>query len=332
MKNKKALYIVLLFLAITAALSFTAIRTIALIDEFEVSVGYYAHDAVFPSVFTWGAVAVVAIIFIVTFIIRRALDSVNQESESGAIIFSAALMSFMIIAVLISDIFALDGLPDTFTLLSMIFAFPAALYPLIGVAIPIKSKNGKILLSAFLMLWLFAVTLNIYFADGVAINNPNRTLELTTIACYLLFFVNECRYNVGTAKGWSYIAFGLSSVVVGGLYSLPNIILALMNSYPDTLDFTFELILCVIWLYALMRMCVHSGDLDEIAEAEEEEADVYDEEPEQTSETEVSNEPSNADEEAKKGEESADKASEEIDILAEITPLTKAEQIKETQE
>lgn len=327
MKNKKALYIVLLFLAITAALAFTAIRTIALIDEFEVSVGYYAHDAVFPSVFTWGTVAVVAIIFIVTFIIRRALDSVNQESDSGAIIFSAALVSFMIIAVLISDIFALDGLPDIFTLLSMIFAFPAALYPLIGVAIPIKSKNGKIFLSAFLMLWLFAVTLDIYFADGVAINNPNRALELTTIACYLLFFVNECRYNVGTAKGWSYIAFGLSSVVVGGLYSLPNIILALMNSYPDTLDFTFELILCVIWLYALMRMCVHSGDLDEAADAEEE-SDISDEEPEQAIEAEVSNETINEDKEAEKGDESAGDTSEEVDVV----PLTEIEQIKETQE
>lgn len=272
MKNKKLVYIILLFVAITSALALTAVRTIALIDEFDASIGYYAHDAVFPSVFTWGAVAVVIVIFIVTFIIRRPLDSVNQDSDSGAIIFSAALMAFMIIAVLISDIFSLNGTPGTFTLITMIFAFPAALYPLVGVALPIKSKNGKIILSAFLMLWLFAVTLNIYFADGVAINNPNRALELSAVACYLFFFVNECRYNVGTAKGWSYIAFGLSSVVIGGIYCLPNIVLALMKLYPDTLNFTFELVICVIWIYILMRMCVHAADLDE-DEEEEEDAD-----------------------------------------------------------
>lgn len=279
MKNKKLVYIILLFAAITAALAFTAIRTIALIDEFDASEGYYAHDAVFPAVFSWGAVATVAVIFIVTFIIRRALDAVNADSDSGAVVFSAAMMAFMIIAVLISDIFELDGIPGTFTLLTMIFAFPAALYSLIGVALPIKSKNGRIILSAFLLLWLFAVTLNIYFADGVAINNPNRSLELTAVALYLFFFVNECRYNVGTAKGWSYIAFGLSSVVVGGMYCLPNIILALMKLYPETLNFTFELIVAVIWVYILMRMCVHAADLDdEDEEDEDDEGEVLAEE------------------------------------------------------
>lgn len=277
MKNQKLVYIILLFVAITAALAFTAVRTIALIDEFDAADGYYAHDAVFPAVFTWGAVVIIAVIFIVTFIIRRALNAVNPDSDSGAVIFSAAMMAFMIIAVLISDIFELNGMPGTFTLLTMIFAFPAALYSLIGVALPIKSKNGKIVLSAFLMLWLFAVTLNIYFADGVAINNPNRALELTAVALYLFFFVNECRYNVGTAKGWSYVAFGLSSVVVGGMYCLPNVILALMKLYPETLDFTFELIIAVIWVYILMRMCVHAADLDDDEEADDEEADPTEE-------------------------------------------------------
>lgn len=277
MKNQKLVYIILLFVAITAALAFTAVRTIALIDEFDAADGYYAHDAVFPAVFTWGAVVIIAVIFIVTFIIRRALNAVNPDSDSGAVIFSAAMMAFMIIAVLISDIFELNGMPGTFTLLTMIFAFPAALYSLIGVALPIKSKNGKIVLSAFLMLWLFAVTLNIYFADGVAINNPNRALELTAVALYLFFFVNECRYNVGTAKGWSYVAFGLSSVVVGGMYCLPNVILALMKLYPETLDFTFELIIAVIWVYILMRMCVHAADLDDDEEADDEEADPAEE-------------------------------------------------------
>ena len=277
MKNQKLVYIILLFVAITAALAFTAVRTIALIDEFDAADGYYVHDAVFPAVFTWGAVVIIAVIFIVTFIIRRALNAVNPDSDSGAVIFSAAMMAFMIIAVLISDIFELNGMPGTFTLLTMIFAFPAALYSLIGVALPIKSKNGKIVLSAFLMLWLFAVTLNIYFADGVAINNPNRALELTAVALYLFFFVNECRYNVGTAKGWSYVAFGLSSVVVGGMYCLPNVILALMKLYPETLDFTFELIIAVIWVYILMRMCVHAADLDDDEEADDEEADPTEE-------------------------------------------------------
>lgn len=277
MKNKKLVYIILLFAAITAALAFTAIRTIALIDEFEAAEGYYAHDAVFPDVFSWGAVLIVALIFIVAFIIRRGLAAVNPDSDSGAVVFSAAMMAFMIIAVLISNIFELKGTPGTFTLLTMIFSFPAALYPLIGVALPIKSKSGKTVLSAFLMLWLFAVTLNIYFADGVAINNPNRSLELTAIALYLFFFVNECRYNVGTAKGWSYIAFGMSSVVVGGMYCLPNIILALMKLYPDTLDFTFELIVSVIWVYILMRMCVHAADLDDEDEGDAEETEEAEE-------------------------------------------------------
>ncbi len=263
MKNRKLVYIILLFTAIISALAFTALRTVALIDEFDSVIDYYAHDAILPNVFSWGSVAVIAAIFVAAFIIRRSLSDVNPQSDSGAVIFSAAMMAFMIIAVLVSDIFTLQGSPSAFTLLTMIFAFPAALYFLIGVALPVKSRNGKIALSIFLMLWLFAVTLNMYFSGGTALNSPNRALKLATVAVYLFFFVNECRYNVAAAKGWSYVAFGLASVVLGGMYSLPNVILVFMNLYPEPLEFSFELVIAVIWIYVLMRMCIAASDLDE---------------------------------------------------------------------
>ncbi len=268
MKNTKLIYIILLFITITSALAFTAARTIALIDEFDAEIGYFNNGAIFPAVFTWGAVILIAVIFIVSLIARRGLSGGAPDSGSPVIIFSAALMAFMIIAVLISDIFnfgisASTESKNLFTLASMAVSVPAALYYLFGVAMPVKSKNAKTVFAIFLMLWFFTVTMNIYFSDDFALNNPNRTLELTAVAVYLFYFVNECRYNAGNGKGWSYVFFGLASVIVGGMYCLPNVILALMSVYPETLNFSFELIISVIWVYILMRMCVYASSLDE---------------------------------------------------------------------
>ncbi len=267
MKKQKLIYIILLFVAISCALAFTAVRTIALIDEFDADIGYYAHDAVFPDVFAWGGLFAVIIIFITSFAIRRTLNGAVLDSDSGAVTFSAALMAFMIIAVCISDLFNFSAVKSAgalyiITILSMVFSIPAALYCLFAVAMPVKSKDVRTVLAIFLMLWFFTVTLKIYFADGLALNDPNRTLELTAVALYLFYFVNECRYANGNAKGWSYAAFGLSALVIGGMYCLPNIILALMKLYPASLVFSFELIVTVIWIYILMRMCIFASVID----------------------------------------------------------------------
>lgn len=258
MKKAKTIYIVLLFTAIISSLLLTALRTAALIEEFDADAGYYAHNAVLPQYFTFGALAIIAVLFVSTFLCRKSFSSVEPSKDSSVIVFTSALLSFMIIAVFIFGLFSLSSAPSTVTIMALVLALPAALYPLIGIALPVKSKNGQIMLAVFMLLWLFAETLSIYFKSGIAINNPNRSLELAAVALFLFFFVFECRYTVGTQKPWLYVFFGLSSLVVSGMYTLPNVILVIMKLYPDTLDVTFEFICAAIWVYILLRMCLYA--------------------------------------------------------------------------
>lgn len=258
MKKAKNIYIVLLFTAIISSLLLTALRTAALIEEFDAKAGYYAHNAVLPHYFTFGALAIIAVLFVSSFACRKSFSSVEPSKDSSVIVFTSALLSFMIIAVFIFGLFSLSSTPSTVTIMTLVLALPAALYPLIGIALPVKSKNGQIMLAVFMLLWLFAETLSIYFKSGIAINNPNRSLELAAVALFLFFFVFECRYTVGTQKPWLYVFFGLSSLVVSGMYTLPNVILVIMKLYPDTLDVTFEFICAAIWIYILLRMCLYA--------------------------------------------------------------------------
>lgn len=274
MKKSRNLYIAILFFTIIVSLLLTALRTVALVEEFEASEGYYAHGAVLPPLFAGGAVAAVLLLFIFALIMKKRLSAVSPVNDSPVIVFTSALISFMIVAVFIFGLFNLGDEPSTITLMTLILAVPAALYPLIGIALPIKSKNGQIMLAVFMLLWLFAATLSIYFKSGIAINNPNRSLELAAVALFLFFFVYECRYTVGTQTPWLYIFFGLSSIIVSGMYTLPNIILVLMKLYPDTLDVTFEFICAVLWIYVLLRMCIYSecfSDNDDPVNEESEE-------------------------------------------------------------
>lgn len=258
MKKAKNIYIVLLFTAIISSLLLTALRTAALIEEFDADAGYYTHNAVLPSYFTFGTLAIIAVLFVSTFLCRRSFSNVEPAKDSSLIVFTSALLSFMIIAVFIFGLFSLSTSPSTVTIMTLVLALPAALYPLIGIALPVKSKNGQIMLAVFMLLWLFSETLSIYFKSGIAINNPNRSLELAAVALFLFFFVFECRYTVGTQKPWLYVFFGLSSLVVSGMYTLPNVILVIMKLYPDTLDVTFEFICAAIWVYILLRMCLYA--------------------------------------------------------------------------
>lgn len=261
MTKNRTFYNITLFFTISVALALTAMRTVALLADFDVIEGYYAHGSFLAGCFSWGALIVSVIVFTVSFLLRRSLSNVEPRADSGVIIFTSALFAFMIIAVFISDIFTISGSLSIPEIMTLAFSVPAALYPLIGMALPIRSQKGKILLGAFLLLWLFSVTLNIYFTDDMSINNPNRSLLLAVIAVVLLFFVYECRYTISQQKPWCYIGFGFVTVILGGMYTLPNIILVLMKVYPDKLNVTFEFILAVIWLYALLRLCTYSYDV-----------------------------------------------------------------------
>lgn len=268
MKNSKLIYISALFLSILLALTFSALRLVSLLTEFDSDAAYYNHGATLPDVFGYGAVVALIIMAVFCYILRRSLDRIDVNDDAPSVVFTSSLVAFMIVAVFIYNLLTMGESMPFVRILAMIFAIPAALYHLLGIALPVKGKNSRLLLGVFMILWLFSVMMCVYFTSGTAINNPNKMLNLSSIAMYLLFFVNECRYRADDKKPPRYVFFGFAVIIISGMYTMPNIVLSLMRAYPDKLDITFEFISACMWIYTLIRMCSYSdlvGDANEDA-------------------------------------------------------------------
>ena len=263
MKNARYTYTFILLLTVIATLVTSTLRTFALLIEFDTAASYYTHDASLPAVFMWGTLITVVAIIIFIVLMRRDIGKVTVNSDSAAIIYIAAVLGFVIVACTLLDFFLGGSGQSTISTVTLILSIPAALYCIIGVAMPIGNKSAETLLSVLMILWLFFMLIGVYFETGVEINNPNKTLALASMASALLFFVSEGRFLVGTQRRWLYLSSGLITVVVSGLYSLPNAILLTLHAYPDTISVTQEVLCLCLFAYALMRMCICTGMIGE---------------------------------------------------------------------
>jgi len=264
MKKYYKIYVAALIFSVVAAMALTTIRAIALFSEFDSAAGFYAHGAKLPGVFSTVAVASIIITALFVYFMRGGVKKISPalDLNSPIIIFSSALLAFMIIAYFILTL--MFGTKDGFSVMekaSLILSLPAAIYHLIGTAIPVKNKNIRLLFSIMKILWLFTVLMSVYFRKGVIVNNPNRILELTALSVVLLFYVNEGRFDANIAQPATYIFLGLTSIIIGGLYVLPNVVLTIMRIYPDSINVAFMVVFACMWLYILLRMCHFTSEV-----------------------------------------------------------------------
>ena len=272
-------------ITIVAMFGLASVRALALLIEFDADASYYAHDAVLPTAFSVGSVIAIVIAFLFVLLLRRDLGEVTADADSSAVIFSASTLSFVIIGGAFYNIILESIGTGVLGIASLILAFPAAAYFLLSVALPIRSQSGKVIMAVLMILWMFANVVSTYFKGGIEINNPNKSLMLTAMAVVLIYLVSEGRFLLGTERRGLYVFSGLTSLLLLGLYSLPNAVLIMIRAYPDIIDPMRELTMLALFAYVLIRMCVVSGMIgDEYDDGEyeneyEENDGEYDAEP-----------------------------------------------------
>lgn len=265
-------------ISIIAMLCLAAVRALALLIEFDDSASYYIHGAELPVIFTVGAVIAVAAALVFVILLRGKLNDVTIESDSGAVIFTSALFAFILVGGTLYDVISGSIGEGPLAIASAIFALPAAIYFILSISMPVKSRDAQVIMSVFMMLWMFTKIVGTYFAGGIEINNPNKMMLLTAMAVTLIFLVSEGRFRLGTERRGLYIFAGLTSLIVTGMYSLPNAILIMLRAYPDIIDPIRELVMLTLFIYMLVRMCVVSGMIgmeDEDYDQEDDEAEGY---------------------------------------------------------
>ncbi len=253
------IYTCALMIALIASLGLSSLRVLALLMEFDDAAKYYEHGAVLPIVFAVGALVAVGASLAFTIVLRGSLDRVGEATNSYAHIFASALAGFVIIGCSLLAILSGEAGPGFLGVLPVILSVPAALYFLIGKALPVGTKNLRIIMSAFLGLWFFSVIVRAYFVSDVEINNPNRTMLLVALAAATLYFIAEGRFRVGNPNRPRYVFLGLAAIVLIGLYALPNTVLIILRAYPDSYELGRELVMLTLFLYVLIRMCIVVG-------------------------------------------------------------------------
>lgn len=283
MKLKVSTYTITLIFTLIATILLCVLRTMALLLEFDSATSYYNHDAMLPSLYMWGAFIIIAINAALVVYMRRDLQSIKVTSESSVIIFIAALLGFIIFAGTLLDFF-ISGIEMTFlSQVALVLSIPAALYCLIGIALPIGNNSAEIVLSMLFIMWLFLTLIGIYFDITIEVNNPGKVLTLSTLAVSLIFFISEARYRVAEPRAWLFTLSGITTVIFSGLYALPNALLLIMKQYPDSnISITREMVILGIFAYTVARLFITAPSVGQPMEDEglDNSMQYYDEESE----------------------------------------------------
>ncbi len=280
-KNQRTTYICALLAAVIASLGLATVRVLALTLEFDADAGYYDVGATLPSAFVWGTVVAVLIAMLFSILMRRDIGGLELNSDTASVIFVSALLGFVIIG---GSIYGLatgtfiehaPGISRTLAIANAVLSLPAAIYFLLGLAMPMRSKDGQVILSILMILWMFSKIIMEYFRGGVEINNPNRGVLLVALSVTLIFFVSECRFRTGTQRPAFFLFTGFASLLLLGLYALPNAVLILLRAYPDTTDVIRDLTMLCLFIYVLVRMCMLTSAMTSPADGDETEGYNY---------------------------------------------------------
>ncbi len=267
LKNPRTTYICALMAAVIASLALASVRVLALTLEFDADAGYYDVGATLPSAFVWGTVIAVIIAMLFSILMRRDLGGIELISDVPSVIFVSALLGFVIIGGSIYGIATgtfiehAPGISRTLAIATSVLSLPAAIYFLLGLAMPINSKDGRVILSILMILWMFSKIITEYFRGGMEINNPNRAVLLVALSVTLIYFVSECRFRTGTQRPAFFLFTGFASLLLLGLYALPNAVLILLRAYPDTTDVLRDLTVLCLYIYVLVRLCMLASSM-----------------------------------------------------------------------
>lgn len=245
-------------ISLIASLGLSSLRVLALLMEFDDAAGFYEHGAMLPTIVYVGAIisAILALVF--ALLLRRDLGGIREATNSYAHVFASALVGFIIIGCTLLAILSGEtsgGLDIAVLVLSL----PAALYFLIGKALPVGTKGLRIITSAFLGLWLFSLIISTYVNNTVEISNPNRIMLTLALIAATLYFLAEGRFRVGNPNPARYVFLGFTAMVLLGLYALPNMVLIILRAYPDAYALSREVLMLVLFVYVLVRMCLVVG-------------------------------------------------------------------------
>ena len=280
MNTDKSKIFILIVAALIIAVGFAVVRTILVINYYDVEEGLYQVNA--PGVTATRILFGVSLVLlgVVSFFAMKKRKFKKMPESNHGVVFTSSLCGFMFIssAVLISYYFlpslfkAVFGSGVSFgayiksdnginvlllimLLLSVIFGLVSALYYFwcASTTTRLKKLNYK-LLSLMPVLWAVFYLVYMYFNKDTVINSPERSVMQLSVIAVMIYFTSEARFHFGIASNRAYTAISLMTVTAVIFACVPRFILTAFWAMPFSTETVFGVLQLAIAVYIVFRL------------------------------------------------------------------------------
>lgn len=275
MNTDKSRIFILIAAALIIAIGFAIVRTVLVINYYNVEEGLYqrgAHGVTAARIVFAVSLAVLAVLSLLL-LKKRSFKSLPEANHG--VVFTGALCGFMFISSAILSLyyfmptlaraaFRSQSLPRTKTnnvvlfimfSLTVVFALVSALYFFWCASTDTKLKklNYK-LLSLMPVLWGIFYLIYMYFKKDTVINSQERAIQQFSVVTVMLYCLSEARFHFGIAKYRTYVAVTLVSVVSVITAAVPGFILTAFWLLPFSAETIFDVMQLAFAVYMVCRL------------------------------------------------------------------------------
>ena len=280
MNTDKSKIIILIVAALIIAVGFAVVRTILVINYYDVEEGLYQVNAtgVTATRIVFGASLI--LLGVISFFTLKKRGFQKMPESNHGVVFTASLCGFMFISsgALISYYFlpplfktvfgsgmklssyiksddGINVLLLAMLLLAVIFSFVSALYYFwcASTTTKLKKLNYK-LLSLMPVFWAVFYLVYMYFNKETVINSPERSVMQLSVVAVMIYFTSEARFHFGIANIRAYTAISLMTVTAVIFACAPRFLLTAFWVMPFSTETVYAVLQLALSTYIIFRL------------------------------------------------------------------------------
>ena len=222
-------YIVALLITAISSIVLAVMRCYFLLTAYDPNTGYFTSP--YPDII---GIAVGFLVFeiIVYGICLYRKVKIEISSENPSFVFSASFSVIVLFALLLNTIASFTNMTGyrfiaVATVILSVFSITYFIYSIFSPQI--HNDKKAILIMTFIGFLIFYIMFR-YFTSGFPINSTQKSFELLSLICIVLFALYECRLAFGNEVWIMHIITGMCCVTVGFSFSVSNILYMLVNT------------------------------------------------------------------------------------------------------
>lgn len=285
--DKKALTKLRMFLVGVFALTFIGIvlRILSLLFFFDSYIGYFSVGALLPILTNIFFFVATVLILVLSMLLPKDMPCVSGCETGISIKISSALCA--IVSLVIAPIHFITWIGNSSfiwtCLISILLLVAAGYFALNLINQKVEFKPFGALLLVLLFVCYLAMS---YFDVFVQMNSPNKIMMHMSCLSLMLFFMSEARCVAGAMKKKLYIFSTSVAIFFVGVEAIPSIIAILSGKITTPEYLSYDILLCPILLYLIMRAALMMRSPSE--EATPEDISVHDDKDDITDDNEKS--------------------------------------------